>query len=209
MVGVSSMGRECLDARAHANETTAPVVPGALREWLLSVAGISEQRVAPLLEVLYEEEADSTADLRVLASRVGGAFDVRLSELAAAKIRGALAMDTRASAAVLTPRTPEALHRARCRSPPASPGYGDFPLDNASWDKADWHRGLFTQRLNEVAARVDPRTPEPLAVARRRLESPPSPVAYGGLPLHESSWDKSDWHRDLFAHRLNEVAARG
>ena len=130
-----------------------------------------------------------------------------LSELAAAKIRGALALDTRASAAVLTPRTPEALARARFRSPSPA-GYGDFPLDNSSWDKSDWHRDLFTQRLNEVAARVDPRTPEPLALARRRLERPSWPVAYGG-PLDESSWDKSDWHRDLFAHRLNEVAARG
>ena len=93
-------------------------------------------------------------------------------------------------------------------SDPSSPPYGDFSLDNSSWDKSDWHRDLFTQRLNEVAARVDPRTPEPLALARRRLERPSSPVAYGGL-LDESSWDKSDWHRDLFAHRLNEVAARG
>ena len=198
------MDRASLDAHTHANETAAPVVSGALREWLLSVAGISEQRVGRLLEILSEEEADSTADLHVLASRVGGAFDVRLSELAAAKIRGALALDTRASAAVLTPAP-----QARFRSPP----YGDFSLDSSSWDKSDWHRDLFTQRLNEVAARVDPRTPEPLALARRRLERPSSPVAYGG-PLDESSWgesswDKSDWHRDLFAHRLNEVAARG
>jgi hypothetical protein len=190
-----------------ADETTAPVASGALREWLLSVAGISEQRVGRLLEVLNEEEADSTTDLRVLASRVGGAFDVRLSELAAAKIRGALALDTPASAAVLTPRTPEALGRARCRSPAASPA--GFPLDHCSWDKSDWHRDLFTQRLNEVAARDDPRTPEPLALARRRLQRPSSPVAYSGrCPLDESSWDKSEWHRDLFAHRLNEVAAR-
>ena len=201
------MDRVSLDAHTHANVTTAPVESGALREWLLSVAGISEQRVGRLLEILNEEEAESTADLHVLASRVGGAFDLRVSELAAAKIRGALALDTRASAAVLTPRTPEALARARFRSPSPA-GYGDFPLDNSSWDKSDWHRDLFTQRLNEVAARVDPRTPEPLALARRRLERPSWPVAYGG-PLDESSWDKSEWHRDLFAHRLNEVAARG
>ena len=71
------MDRASLDAHTHANETAAPVVSGALREWLLSVAGISEQRVGRLLEILSEEEADSTADLHVLASRVGGAFDVR------------------------------------------------------------------------------------------------------------------------------------
>ena len=181
-----------------------------LREWLLSVAEISEQRVGRLLEILHEDlEADTVLDVRVLASRVGGAFDARLSELAAAKIRGALALDTRAPAAVLTPRTPEAVDRARCPSPPASPvGVVHFPLDNSSWDKSDWHRDLFAQRLNEVAARVEPRTPEPLALARRRLERPSSPVACGGFPLDESSWDKSEWHRELFAHRLNEVAAR-
>ena len=128
-----------------------------------------------------------------------------VGELAAAKIRGALALVP----AVLTPRTPEAVDRARCPSPPASPvRVVHFPLDNSSWDKSDWHKDLFAQRLNEVAARVEPRTPEPLALARRRLERPSSPVACGGFPLDESSWDKSEWHRELFAHRLNEVAAR-
>ena len=194
------------------NHTRAPAASGALREWLLSVAEISEQRVGRLLEILHEDlEADTVLDVRVLASRVGGAFDARLSELAAAKIRGALAgssaLDT--TAAVLTPRTPEAVDRARCPSPPASPvRVVHFPLDNSSWDKSDWHRDLFAQRLNEMAARVEPRTPEPLALARRRLERPSSPVACGGFPLDESSWDKSEWHRELFAHRLNEVAAR-
>ena len=195
------------------DHTPAPAASGALREWLLSVAEISEQRVGRLLEILHEDlEADTVLDLRVLASRVGGAFDARLSELAAAKIRGALARSestARAPAAVLTSRTPEAVDRARCPSPPASPvRVVHFPLDNSSWDKSDWHRDLFAQRLNEVAARVEPRTPEPLALARRRLERPSSPVACGGFPLDESSWDKSEWHRELFAHRLNEVAAR-
>ena len=194
------------DPRTEGNHTPAPVASGALREWLLAVAEISEQRVGRLLEILNEDlEADTVLDLRVLASRVGGAFDARLSELAAAKIRGALALVP----AVLTPRTPEAVDRARCPSPPASPvRVVHFPLDNSSWDKSDWHRDLFAQRLNEVAARVEPRTPEPLALARRRLERPSSPVACGGFPLDESSWDKSEWHRELFAHRLNEVAAR-
>ena len=195
------------------DHTPAPAASGALREWLLSVAEISEQRVGRLLEILHEDlEADTVLDLRVLASRVGGAFDARLSELAAAKIRGALARSestARAPAAVLTSRTPEAVDRARCPSPPASPvRVVHFPLDNSSWDKSDWHRDLFAQRLNEVAARVEPRTPPPLALARRRLERPSSPVACGGFPLDESSWDKSEWHRELFAHRLNEVAAR-
>ena len=195
------------------DHTPAPAASGALREWLLSVAEISEQRVGRLLEILHEDlEADTVLDLRVLASRVGGAFDARLSELAAAKIRGALARSestARAPAAMLTSRTPEAVDRARCPSPPASPvRVVHFPLDNSSWDKSDWHRDLFAQRLNEVAARVEPRTPEPLALARRRLERPSSPVACGGFPLDESSWDKSEWHRELFAHRLNEVAAR-
>ena len=200
------------DPRMEGNHTPAPAASGALREWLLSVAEISEQRVGRLLEILHEDlEADTVLDVRVLASRVGGAFDARLSELAAAKIRGALAgssaLDT--TAAVLTPRTPEAVDRARCPSPPASPvRVVHFPLDNSSWDKSDWHRDLFAQRLNEMAARVEPRTPEPLALARRRLERPSSPVACGGFPLDESSWDKSEWHRELFAHRLNEVAAR-
>ena len=84
------------------NHTPAPAASGALREWLLSVAEISEQRVGRLLEILHEDlEADTVLDVRVLASRVGGAFDARLSELAAAKIRGALALSSTGSRAPL------------------------------------------------------------------------------------------------------------
>ena len=64
-----------------------PNVANGLRQWLLNSAGIHERRMDALLAILDEEDVETVQDLRVLASRVGGVFDARLTELAATKIR--------------------------------------------------------------------------------------------------------------------------
>ena len=71
-------------------------------------AGISARKVEQLQALLVEElEVETIADLRLLASRAGGVFDGRVSELSATKIRGAfgLAADGQPEAEITPPAT--------------------------------------------------------------------------------------------------------
>ena len=79
-----------------------------VRTWLQESAGISAHHVEKLQALLVAElEVETIADLRLLASRAGGVFDARLSELSATKIRGAfgLAFDGQPEAEITPPAT--------------------------------------------------------------------------------------------------------